>query len=443
MRSRRASRRHRNVETSGIEETRVFEASEVRRPRRSWVKVLGLAIIAAVLFFGGAALGFYHYAATPSPGLIPEGDEETYQGRINILALGIDSGVNGAPVNPQANMTYTRSDVMILVSFDPETKDVGLLWIPRDTRVYIPDQSNQVYGYEKAAHAHAYGGPALAVETVEGFLDVPIHYYVRVDFEAFKKAVDALNGVDFDVPQDMYYSDPYQNLLIDLKKGPQTLDGDKALQLVRFRQYNNGDIGRIQVQEMFLKALLEKAVSISGVLKIPELVSTLSPYVKTDLSTDGILKLANMAREVPYTDNVKMASVPGIDKNIDDGQGELSYWLADREATDKLVEELIRGISKERNATISVAIQYGNGNTGSADALATFLHSQGFNVVSVGAANRQDYAETRIIAGEGKRSSQYSVLNSVVEHCKGAKSFIGSVPTGADVLIIVGKDVSF
>lgn len=441
MRSRRASRRLRKTEASGIEETRVFEASEVRRPRRRWVRILGLSIIAAALFFGGAAFGFYRFVTSPNPGLIPEGDQETYQGRINILALGIDSGVNGKLANPQANMTGTRSDVMILASIDPETKEVGLLSIPRDTRVYIPDED---YGYEKVAHAHAYGGPDLAVKTIEDFLDVPIHYYVRVDFEAFKKAVDALNGVEVDVPQDMYYSDPYQNLLIDLKRGPQTLDGDKALQLVRFRQYNNGDIGRVKVQEMFLKALVKKAVSLSGVLKIPELVRTLSPYVKTDLSTDGILSLANTALGVAV-DDVKMAMVPGIDKNIDDldGQGELSYWLADREATDKLVDELIRGISKERNATISVAVQYGNGNPGSADALVTFLRGQGFSVVSVGSANRQDYAETRIVAGEGKRSSQYSVLNSVVEHCQGAKSFIGSVPAGADVLIIVGKDVSF
>lgn len=441
MRSRRDSRRLRNTEATGIEETRVFEASEVRRPRRSWVRALGLAILAASLFLGGVAFGFYQYIARPHAELIPVEDQGTYQGRVNVLVLGIDSGVNGKPVNPQATMTGTRSDVLILASFDPETKDVGLLSIPRDTRVYIPAPIN---GFEKAAHAHAYGGPTLAVKTVEEFLDVPIHYYVRVDFEAFKKGVDALGGVDVDVPQDMYYSDPSQNLLIDLKKGPQTLSGDRALQFVRFRSYENGDIGRIEAQSLFLKALLKRAVSLSTVLKVPDLISTLSPYVKTDLSADDILSIANKARGVT-ADNVTHAAVPGIDKNIDDhnGQGELSYWLADREATARLVDELIRGISRERNASITVAIQYGNGIAGSADALATFLRGQGFKVTPVGSANRQDYLETRVVASEGKRSSQFSVLNSVIEHCKGAKSFTGSVPEGVDVLIIVGKDVSF
>ncbi len=436
MRSRRASRRHRSVETTGIEETRVFEARDVRRPRRSWVKVLGLVIVASVLFLGGAAFGFYRFIATPNSGLIPPEDQGTYQGRINILIMGIDTGVNGKLKNPQADITGTRSDVMILASFDPETKDVSLLSIPRDTRVYIPDV---VFDYEKIAHAHAYGGPELAVKTVEGFLDVPVHYYVRVDFEAFKKAVDSLGGIDIDVPQDMKYSDPYQNLYIDLRKGPQHLNGDQALEMVRFRKYDNGDIGRIGVQELFLKALVKKAASLSGVLKIPELVRTLSPYIKTDLSTQDILNLANMALGVK-PENVKMAMVPGTDKMIDDGQGELSYWLADHDATVRLVNEMVRGISKERNATIAVAIQNGNGMDGSADQLATILRADGFNVVSVGNASKQDYAETKVVAKADKKSSQFSVLNSITARCPGAKTSTGNVPSGADVLIIVGKD---
>jgi LCP family protein required for cell wall assembly len=436
MRSRRTSRRHQSNDKGGIEETRVFQASEVRRPRRNWVKLVGLVVFMAVLFLGGVAYGFYHYWKNPSlEGLIPESELDIWPGRINILALGIDSGINGKPVNPQATMTGTRSDTMILVSFDPETKDVGLLFIPRDTRVFIPDG----HGYEKAAHAHAYGGPDLAIRTVEQFLDVPIHHYVRVDFEGFKRVVDALDGVEFDIPQDMYYSDPSQNLLIDLKKGPTVLDGDKALQLVRYRQYENGDIGRVAVQKKFLEALFARAKSLSTVLKIPQLYTALAPYVKTDLTYDDIVNLASLASDVSL-ESLKIATVPGIDKYIDDGHGELSYWVADSEQTAKLVDELIRGISRERNASISVAVQEGNGVAGSADALAASLRAEGFNVVSVGKANRQDYQETRIVAPSGKRSSQYLVLTGISASCPGAKSFTGSVPEGADVLIIVGKD---
>lgn len=438
MKSRRSQTNHR-PEPAGMDETRVFQASEVRRPRKRTARTVGFVILAILLFAVGAAAGFYRYiSASSGDELIPPEYLETYQGRINILVMGIDAGVNGQLLNPQADRTGTRSDVNMLVSFDPEIKEAGVVLIPRDTRVYIPEE---VFGYEKMAHAHAYGGPSLAVKTVENFLDVPVHYYVRVDFEAFKKAVDTLGGVDFVIPEDMDYDDPFQDLHIHLKQGPATLDGEHALQLVRYRRYTNGDIGRIATQEAFLKAMLDKVVSLSGVIKIPELVQELSPYVKTDLSTEDILNLATMAAGMS-TDDVKMGMVPGVDRYIDDGQGELSYWIADREATAGMVDELIRGISKERNATIRVAVQNGNGVVGSADKLATELRYQGFNVVSVGNASKQDYVETRIIASADKRSSQYLVLNCLKDLCPGAKSVVDKVPAGADVLIIVGMDAT-
>ena len=405
------------------------------RRRTSWPKAAALVVGVMLLFLAGAAFGFYRYATGPSKTLIPPQYVEVYEGRINILLLGIDAGVNGKLKNPLVDQNGTRSDVVILVSLDPETKEVGALWIPRDTRVYVPDV---VFDYEKVTHAHAYGGPALAVKTVEGFLNVPIHHYARIDFEGFRKAVDLLGGVDIDVPHDMDYDDPYQNLHIPLKKGPQHLDGDQALGLVRFRDYRNGDIGRIQVQELFLKALIKKAVSLSGALKIPELIRTMTPYAKTDLATQDILNLANMALAVK-PENVRMAIVPGSAQDINDGGQVLSYWVSDRVGTEELVNEIIRGMSREKNALVRVAIENGNGVSGAADALATVLRAEGFNVVSVGNASKQGYAETRVIA-KTEKAARWSVLRSLKTYCPQAKTYSGNVPTGADVLIIVGRD---
>ena len=118
-----------------------------------------------------------------------------------------------------------------------------------------------------------------------------------------------------DIPEDMHYEDPYQNLYIDFKKGPTHLDGDRALELVRYRGYTDADIGRIRVQEAFLKALIKKAVSLSGIIKIPALYEELAPYIKTDLTGPEIIELANIARGID-PDNVKMGMVPGIDKYI-------------------------------------------------------------------------------------------------------------------------------
>lgn len=158
-----------------------------------------------------------------------------------------------------------------------------------------------------------------------------IHHHIRFDFEGFKAAVDALGGVDVDVPQDMEYKDEYQDLDINLQKGMQHLNGDQALEMVRFRRYTNGDIGRIETQWIFLKALVKKASGLSGVLKIPDLVNAVSPYVKTDLSMQDILSLANMALGVK-PENVRYGTVPGKVENIDDRDrnGSLSYWIADR-----------------------------------------------------------------------------------------------------------------
>lgn len=271
----RSQRQRRANVVREIEETKVYQKSEVRRRSgRRWLRITGIAFLGLALFGVGLVYGFYRWTTRPTDDLIPVTYEE--QDRVNILVLGVDGGVNGQLKRTSSGTA--RSDVMILVSIDVKSGEVGVLSIPRDTRVYIPTQGT----YEKIAHAHAYGGPELSKKTVEEFLNVPVHHWVRVDFEAFKKAVDTLGGVEVDVPRDMDYEDPYQNLFIHIKKGPQTLDGDTALEFVRYRGYFNGDIGRIGAQELFLKALINKAARLSTVLKIPELVKELTPYLKTD-----------------------------------------------------------------------------------------------------------------------------------------------------------------
>ena len=187
-----------------------------------------------------------------------------------MLILGIDTGANG---NGSNSPVGKRSDVMMVASIDPEMKEAGLLSIPRDTRAYIP---GKIGNHEKIGHAHAHGGPELAMETVELLLDIPIHHYIRVNFEAFKKGVEMIGGVDMVIPEDMHYEDPAQDLYIDIPKGPTHLDGDLALQFVRYREYTNGDIGRIQAQETFLKEVIKKALSLSNILKMPEIIQSFS-----------------------------------------------------------------------------------------------------------------------------------------------------------------------
>lgn len=415
-----------------MSQTRIYRKTEDPvRARVRWGRVILVVFAGLLLFAGGMAYGAFKYIREYPEQNVMELSE--YEGRINILVLGTDVGINGQQSRSLKN--GTRSDTLIVVSVDPETKDVGVLSIPRDTRVLIPGTGS----WEKIAHAHAYGGPALAVRTVENFLGVNIHHFVRIDYEGFVRAVDIVGGVEVDVPQDMDYEDPAQGLYIHLKKGLQTLDGQKALQFVRYRQYDNGDIGRIQAQEMFLRALARKMMSLATVWKVPTLLRELQNYVVTDLSPDEMLYLANLGLNVKL-DSVKMAVVPGSAQYIKDQHGELSYWIPDMGQTEKIVDELVRGIDRNINATIRVMVENGCGIQGAAEAIATLLREQGYEVVSVTNASKQDYVESRVELLNDDENAAMRVLRSVRPNLPSAKPFKVSGKFSADVRVIVGRD---
>jgi len=184
---------------------------------------------------------------------------------VNILLLGMSvlpPDVKSPPPETknlryqvQLNSFEGLSDVMLLLRFNPETKKMVVLAVPRDTRIEIPG-----HGMKKINAANVYGGPALTAQTVSKLLNgVGIDRYVRINILGMGKLIDALGGVTVYVPKDMKYRDDSQHLYINLKAGKRHLNGDQALQLLRFRHDALGDIGRIQRQQMVLRALSEQA----------------------------------------------------------------------------------------------------------------------------------------------------------------------------------------
>ncbi|HHX10705.1 MAG TPA: LCP family protein [Firmicutes bacterium] len=432
----RSRRRKRDAELNpDLDETRIYKkpATTPKPAKRKWGRFVGMVVLGVVLFLVGMGVGMYTYLMGYSRGYprtseLPLVSEST--SRMNILVVGIDGGVNGQSLT--SLKTGTRSDVMLLVSIDTETKDVGVLSIPRDTRVFIP----KVNDLEKAGHAHAYGGPELVVQTLEDFLDVEIHRYVRIDFEGFKKVIDILGGVDIDVPPGMDYEDPDQDLYIHLKPGPQTLYGEDALKFVRFREYVDGDIGRIRAQQQFLNALADKVLRISTVTKLPSMISEMLPYVLTDMSNEDMMYLASVGLGAKL-DEVKWAILPGGAGYI----GDVSYWLVDSEKAAQVIDEIIRGIDRERNSEVRVAVQNGCGVPGAADYIASILRSYGFNVVSVGNADNFDYDETKVLAPKAKQDVQTELLKSMRVAGIESKGYTSDqVPEEYDVLVIIGKD---
>ncbi len=209
-----------------------------------------------------------------------------------------------------------RTDTIMIAHLDTNTKQTALMSIPRDTVVETSDyimKINSVY-----ANGGDEGMKRLEsrLNTLLGF---PVDGYFLVDLEAFQKAVDLIGGVWFDVPMDMYYNDPTQNLHIDLKAGYQLLDGVNAMGLVRFRKgYASQDIQRTKVQQDFLKALAKQCLSIGNLTKLKEFADIFSEYVLTDLTVGNMLYFAKELMSCDL-DEMKSYTVEGEGMMINGG----------------------------------------------------------------------------------------------------------------------------
>jgi LCP family protein required for cell wall assembly len=236
--------------------------------------------------------------------------------RMNILLMGTDS--NGPHTKRFAN---TRSDTMMVVSVDPETKRVGVVSIPRDSLVEIADGRGKE---DKINAAHALGGPDLAVKTVEAVFAVPIDHYVVVDVKGLKRLFEILGPVDVVVEKNMNYTDHAAGLHVALSPGLQSLDAAQAEEYVRFRHDAKGDIGRIDRQQWFLRQVSKKLQEPQVILKLPDLFKCANDYVATDLSIEEMAHLASFAKDL-HPEKIETAIVPGDSTFIKGG----SYWVPD------------------------------------------------------------------------------------------------------------------
>jgi len=178
-----------------------------------------------------------------------------------------------------------RTDTIIVATFDTNNKTVAMLNVPRDTL-----SVSRSGGTHKINSAYNNGVERTKVE-LKNLLGFEIDRYVILDFDAFEEIIDAVGGVEIDVPVNMYYNDPDQDLHINIKKGLQTLDGKNALHYMRYRGYANADIARIDAQQDFYKAIAKKMATPSTLLKLPALAGVVFDNVTTDLSIGEIIWL--------------------------------------------------------------------------------------------------------------------------------------------------------
>lgn len=306
-------------------------------------------VFSLVIFSLVAAAGLFTYVRFLSPDKIAEAypnynenndedeDKENFatplekamyeSNRINVLLVGLEG---------------TRSDTIMLASYDRKTKEANIISIPRDTYYQREGYSkysdvqkiNAIYGMEE-------DGIKSLVKAVEELTGLHIDNYTTIDYDGVRAAVDAIGGVEVDVPFHMRYTDPYDDppLDIDIKAGPQVIYGDQAMEFLRFRKtnyegyrgYYNGDLGRVEVQQQFIKSAIKKALS----LKLPSVISAVYPHVKTDLTLTDMLGLGKDA--VGFSiDNLETTTLPGTDMMM----GGVSFFISDGEEITKWVYEL-------------------------------------------------------------------------------------------------------
>ena len=260
---------------------------------------------------------------------------------VNILLLGIKTNLSDVKNSDGKDRKKTGydaevdsldglSDTMMILRFDPQTKRTIVLGIPRDTKIERTGR-----GTEKINAVDHESGPAAAAQEVSKVLGgVAIDRYIRVNNLGVAKLVDELGGVTVTVPKDIHYQDDSQHFYVNLKAGKQHLDGIKLLGLLRFRHDANGDIGRMQRQQMVMKALMEQALNPMTLTRIPQLFSVIQHQVDTNLTVEELLALGGFSMQ---NGKSKMQSLMMPGDYNGDGKHGTSYWLPDEKGIQNMM----------------------------------------------------------------------------------------------------------
>ncbi len=353
-----------------------------KRKRRRKILLIVVVVVLAALVGGGIKL---YKTVFPSEEEVARSIQKV-NGRIYILLFGVDD-VEGSH----------RSDTIGVVSIDLGKKDIGVLSIPRDTRVRVPGR-----GWTKINHAYAYGGEKLLARTVSDFIGVPVNYYIKINYKGFMDIVDMIGGVRINVEKNMHYVDKAGHLYINISKGEHVLSGKEALGYVRFRHDALGDIGRIKRQQKFIMAMLNKMRSMNMLTKLPSLVPKILKAIDTNLSYQQIIYLAKYLKDVDFS-KIRIATVPGKPIMLDG----ISYWEANLKELQPLIDSVLLGkgplhreVAQKKEykpAEVPVEVLNGCGVGGIAAKFGNMLKDKGFKVVAVGNAKHFNYAKTLII----------------------------------------------
>ena len=336
------------------------------------------------------------------------------------------------------------TDTIMVFKYNPKTQKAYLISIPRDT--YVGNNKNLATASDKINSLYRGQYPEKTLAAVNKVTGLNLEYYVLVDTEALKALVDTIGGVYFDVPIDMKYTDKKQNLYINLKKGYQLLDGDKAEQVVRFRhnqdgtsydlEYGDNDFGRMKTQRNFLKAVVEQTITLGNIRNIGKFIDIAQTYVKTNIPIDLIKQY--IAPAVSFsTDNLETGSLPGASEKCN------GVWLyiANQTKTKTYFTDMnnqlanIDELSDEDLSKIKIEILNGSGKSANLTKAKEILKNAGFNVSKVG--NTNSTQKTSIINKSGLAEN---ILSSIQNLLGTGTTTSSDATSTVNVTIILGKD---
>lgn len=378
---------------------------------------------------------------------VPKWEEKE---RVNILLLGIDK----RPVEEGP----WRTDTMILATIDPTSKTAGLLSIPRDLWVTVPGyDENRINTAHYTGDLEDYpgGGPALAKKTVQYNLGVPVHCYIRIDFDGFRKIIDTIGGIDIDVKEpikdEKYPDENYGYDPLYIPAGLQHMDGDLALKYARTR-HGGSDFERAKRQQEVLFAIREQALRLNLLPKIPELMVTLADTVQTDFQPSDILTLAQIASQIDPKDirtsvideskTVRHITPTGADVLLpirDEIRPLIDEMFTSPPPTVQMTTVPVVVPSEIVEEAARIVIQNGTTRAELAAQTANFLKKRGYQVEGFSNADRFDYQKTIIIDYTGKSST----IGHLAQMFKVSPEDIRRSPnlkSDVDIRLILGED---
>lgn len=426
-----------------------------RKKKKTWKKILLAILLILIILIGWFAYRTYKNGGGLGGMLatVVGHDENTKKDlkEIKVLILGVSTDLDSE-----------LTDTIMVASYNPNTQTANLLSIPRDTftgknksKATSSQKINCLYNITRT--------PQKTLDAVNEITGLDIKYYMVIKTEALVKLVDAIGGVEFNVPINMYYTDKTQNLVIDLKAGTQTIDGNKAEQLLRFRHNNNGtsypveygdnDFGRMRTQRDFIMATLKQTLKPSNIFKLGQILEIANENVETNLEISYVKDYIPYAVEF-NTDNLKTAALPGTTPNLSETNN-VSIFVVNQTAAKELIQSMFYSDETENEdentntisnntigsgttttSKVTIELLNGSGDKTKLEKAKTVLEEAGYEVKKTG--NTTAISKTII-------TNKKDVKNEKLKNIKETLG-VGNISTNksssslVDVTIVIGKD---